>query len=468
MIVLSQYKNQKIGVFGLGKAGDATIEALIAGGASVYAWDDNETSCKRTAEKFSGKIVVEAFAKWPWSEIKTLVLSPGVPLTHPTPHAVVEMAEQNACEIIGDIELLYRACPDAKYVGITGTNGKSTTTTLIGHILKTAGLKVEIGGNLGTAALSLAPLGRDGIYVLELSSYQLDLLKTTRFNVAAFLNVTPDHLDRHGSMEGYVAAKMHVFDRQTQADTAVIAVDDTYTQAVASSQLLVASKVKVIQVSAKHELANGIYVKDGVIYDKTGNGQLVTGNILSITTLTGRHNWQNAAIAYGVAKACAVAPDDIYAAMKTFGGLRHRLQMVATINGVRFINDSKATNADATSHALAPYNTIYWIAGGKQKEGGITPLESYFPHITHAFLIGAAQDEFAGTLEGRVPYTRCGTLQKALQDAAEKAFAERKPDAVVLLSPACASFDQWKSFEERGDAFCSMVETMAQGKHHAS
>jgi UDP-N-acetylmuramoylalanine--D-glutamate ligase len=449
MITLSHCAQQKIAVFGLGKAGEATIAALLAGGAQVFAWDDKPADIQA---------YIMHYDQWPWDDIASLVLSPGVPLTHPKPHAVVEKARQHGVEIIGDIELLYRQCPEATYVGITGTNGKSTTTTLIGHILKSAGLKVEVGGNLGTAALSLAPLGKDGVYVLELSSYQLDLVKTTRFNIAAFLNIAPDHLDRHGSMEGYVAAKMHIFDRQTRDDTAVIAVDDEYTKEVASCQLLVASKVKVVKASAQRELEDGIYAKDGVISDHSGNQQLVTGNLSSIETLTGRHNWQNAVVAYGVAKACGVASDTIYAAMSTFAGLRHRLQLVATINGVRFVNDSKATNADAASHALAPYQSIYWIAGGKAKEGGIVPLAPYFTHIRHAFLIGAAEADFAKTLEGKVAYTRCGTLEMAFKKASEHAFADKVSGAVVLLSPACASFDQWKSFEHRGDAFCDLVE----------
>ena len=451
MIEVSEYKGQQVGVFGLGKAGEAAVKSLQAGGAEVFAWDDKLTAG------------APHFSSWPWETLKALVMSPGVPLSHP----VVALAKKHNCPVIGDIELLYRACPKARYVAITGTNGKSTTTTLIGHILKSAGVKTEIGGNLGTPALALAPLGADGTYVLELSSYQLDLVKTTRFNVAAFLNVTPDHLDRHGSMEGYVAAKRHIFDRQQKDDVAVIAVDDEYTKEVARGQLSGASKAKIIQVSAQIELKGGVHVKRGILYDSTDNWQPATGNLNGIVTLTGKHNWQNAAVAWAAARACGVAPEKIYAAMQSFAGLKHRLQLVATIHGVRFINDSKATNADATSHALAPYDTIYWIAGGKPKEGGIAPLAKYFPKIAHAFLIGEAESDFARTLEGKAPYTRCGTLKTAVEKAAAMAFAGKKSGAVVLLSPACASFDQWKNFEERGDAFCAMVEDLGS-KRHAS
>ena len=265
MITVKAYANQKIGVFGLGKAGEATIASLLAGGAQIFASDDSAESCKRASGKFAGNVEFLPVEQWPWEQIKALVLSPGVPLTHPKPHASVELAKKYGCPVIGDIELLYLSCPHARYVGITGTNGKSTTTTLIGHILKEAGLVVEVGGNLGTAALSLNALDKGGIYVLELSSYQLDLLHTARFNVAAFLNVTPDHLDRHGSMEGYVAAKKHIFERQKADDTAVVAVDDAYTKAVAA-ELKKGKQQRVVEVS-QAPLGEGIFVDKGVLHD---------------------------------------------------------------------------------------------------------------------------------------------------------------------------------------------------------
>lgn len=465
MITVTEYTHQAVGVFGLGKAGEATVASLAAGGAKVFAWDDKGMDGGRWAvDKDDAAIRHLSFVDyhdWPWAELKALVLSPGVPLTHPKPHAVVEMARRHGVPVLGDIELLYRACPKAKYVAITGTNGKSTTTTLIGHILKSAGLTVEVGGNLGTAALSLQPLGKEGIYVLELSSYQLDLVHTTRFNVAVFLNVTPDHLDRHGSMEGYVAAKMHMFDRQQAGDVAVIAVDDAYTAGIVNQTLETKKEATLINVSAKSRLSGGVYVEAGKLVDTAFPDSRFP---IPDACLPGRHNWQNAAAAWAVARVCGVVPEQIYAAMKTFPGLRHRLQLVATIRGVRFINDSKATNADATSHALAPYESIYWIAGGKPKEGGIDALSSFFPKIAHAFLMGQAEEAFARTLDGQVPYTRCGTLKTAVEKAAGMAWRDGKPHAVVLLSPACASFDQWKNFEERGDAFCAYVEALA----HAS
>lgn len=461
MIALTAYNAALVGVFGLGKAGEAAIAALCAGGAEVYAWDDRPAATSRE------RVHMLDFKQWPWQRLKALVLSPGVPLTHPQPHPVVTMAKQFGVPVIGDVELLWQACPQAHFVAITGTNGKSTTTTLIGHLLKSAGRTAEIGGNLGTPALALEPLGQGGHYVIETSSYQLDLLKSAHFNVAVWLNITPDHLDRHGSMEGYVAAKRHIFERQDMADVAIIGVDDAYSRVVAES-LKQQKHQRVVEISVAREVAGGVYVKDGVLHDDM-QGKVQRFDLRSIETLPGKHNWQNAAAAYAAARCCGVAPEEIYKAMQGFAGLRHRLQLAGVIHGVRFINDSKATNADATSNALAAYEPIYWIAGGKPKEGGIVSLAEYFPKITHAFLIGQAEEEFARSLQGKVPYTLCGTLDVALKQAAHMAFTERKKNAVVLLSPACASFDQFKNFEERGDMFCELVETLAAGaKLHAS
>lgn len=446
MIALSRYQGKKVGVFGLGKAGDATVAALVAGDAEVFAWDDGEASRKALSGKFGNAVQLSAFAEWPWEQLSFVCISPGVPFTHPKPHDVISLAEQNKCPVLGDIELLYQHQPEATYVAITGTNGKSTTTTLIAHILNEAGKQVQVGGNLGTPVLAFDALSRGGVYVIETSSYQLDLLRSTRFNVAAFLNITPDHLDRHGDMDGYVAAKMHIFDRQQPGDVAVVAVEDEYTRKV-SATLKARSAQKLVEVTATETL-HGI-------------------DLRNIPTLTGRHNWQNAAVAYAVAAACGVSHDVIARAMQSFAGLAHRLEMISTVCGVRFINDSKATNADATANALAPFKNIYWILGGKPKAGGIESLSAYFPQVSHAFLIGEAADQFAVTFGDKVKYTLCGTLDKAVEKAAAMAFAEQKKNAVVLLSPACASFDQFKNFEERGDAFRALVLNLDQQMKHS-
>jgi UDP-N-acetylmuramoylalanine--D-glutamate ligase len=461
MITLRSYQDKKLGIFGLAKAGSATIASLLTGGAQLWAWDDKEDSRMAIERQYGqGKLQLVKPEDWPWKALNALVLSPGVPLTHPQPHATVTLAREHDVRIIGDIELLCEAQPHARKIGITGTNGKSTTTSLIGHILQSAGRKTEVGGNLGTAALSLAPLGSDGCYVLELSSYQLDLLEAAHFNISLLLNVTPDHIDRHGDMQGYVAAKSHIFERQTKNDMALVSIDDDYARSVYAG-LKQTTKAQLVAVSVTQELKQGVFVdKEGMLHDKLEPGQNIIVNLTDIVNLTGRHNWQNAAFAYAACRLYGLPTRDIEKGLRSFPGLRHRLQLAATIHGVRFINDSKATNADATSNALAPYAHIYWIAGGKAKEGGIKSLDRFFPSIVHAFLIGEAQDEFAVTLEGKVPYTRCKTLANAFAAASEKAFAEHKEGAVVLLSPACASFDQWKNFEERGDAFCRMADAL--------
>ncbi len=461
MITLRHYQDKKVGIFGLAKAGTATVASLTSSGAEVVAWDDKEESRKACAPYVAeGKVRLISPELWPWKELDAVVVSPGVPLTHPEPHPVVAQARKASVRVIGDIELLCEAQPHAPIIAVTGTNGKSTTTSLIGHILRSAGYKAEVGGNLGIPALSLAPVSNNECYVLELSSYQLDLVQTAHFNIAVLLNVTPDHLDRHGSMEGYIAAKSRIFDRQTRHDYAIVGVDDDYSCSVYAA-LKQTSKARLVGVSVLHDLKQGIFVdKEGMLRDKMDMEHPAVVNLGNITHLTGRHNWQNAAFAYAACKLYGLSTRDIEKGLRTFPGLRHRLQVAATLHGVRFINDSKATNADATSHALAPFADIYWIAGGKPKEGGIASLTRFFPHVIHAYLIGEAEEQFAKTLEGQVPYTRCGTLARAFEMATEKAFTDRKPGAVVLLSPACASFDQWKNFEERGDAFCTLAEKL--------
>jgi UDP-N-acetylmuramoylalanine--D-glutamate ligase len=279
--------------------------------------------------------------------------------------------------------------------------------------------------------------------------------------VAVLLNVTPDHLDRHGDMEGYLAAKMHIFDRQTKDDVAAVAVDDAYTQSVART-LISRRGVRVIPASVKETVKRGVYVDaQGVLHDVTEGRESFTFDLKrEAPRLPGKHNWQNAAVSYIAARACGVAPEAIAEGLRSFKGLVHRMEWVAEIDGVTFINDSKATNAEATANALEPYENIYWILGGKPKEGGIESLGAYFPRIAHAFLMGQAAQEFARTLEGKAPYTQCGELKHAFEEASLMALREKKPGAVVLLSPACASWDQWKNFEERGDAFCEMVRKL--------
>ncbi|MGE0153994.1 MAG: UDP-N-acetylmuramoyl-L-alanine--D-glutamate ligase [Reyranellaceae bacterium] len=459
MIDLAALQKSRFAVLGLARSGLATARALQAAGIDYAAWDDD--AAKRDAAQAQGVRIADPLQA-DWSAMDALVISPGIPHTFPQPHPVASRAKQARKPIIGDIELLARAAAPAgaKFVGITGTNGKSTTTALIGHVLKQAGRRVEVGGNLGQPALDFAMLGRDGIYVLEMSSYQLELVEHLRCNVAVLLNVTPDHLDRHGGMAGYIAAKRHIFDNQTADDAAVIGIDSEPTRALAE-ELARQGGRKIVRIAVGHQVAGGVYAIDGVLHDgDTG----FAVDLRPILTLPGAHNWQNACAAYAACRALGVASADIAAGLRSYPGLPHRQERVAEIAGIAYVNDSKATNADAAEKALSSYDTIYWIAGGRPKEGGIEPLRPHFPRLAHAFLIGEAADGFAATLQGAVAFTQCGTLEKALQAAHALAQRERRSGAVVLLSPACASWDQWPSFEARGDAFRAQAQALAKGE----
>jgi UDP-N-acetylmuramoylalanine--D-glutamate ligase len=443
-----------VAVFGLARSGIRAALALVASGARVWAWDDSVAA--RQVAGAAGVPLVDLYA-CDWSKPAALVLSPGIPLEFPKPHPVAALAKDRECPIIGDIELMARAALDARFIGITGTNGKSTTTALIGHILAEAGKRTEVGGNLGRPALDLPPLGDDGVYVLELSSYQLELTYSLVCDVAVLLNITPDHLDRHGGMAGYIAAKTRIFDRQAVRQTAVIGVDDEHCKAI-WQQLADQHWQRLVPISAERPIAGGVYAENGrLIDDRDGKAEVVL-ELAQATRLPGTHNWQNAAAAYAAAAALGLDAQTIAAGLISYPGLAHRQELVATIGNVRYINDSKATNADATAKALACYQPIYWIVGGKPKETGLAGLEPFYSRIAHAFLIGEAAEKFGQALAGQVPASQCGTLASALAAAHRMAQAERRPGAVVLLSPACASFDQFANFEERGDMFRRLVQ----------
>ena len=453
MIEVTRYRNESIAVMGLARSGLAAAEALARGGARVLAWDD--APARREAAAAAGVPIVDLTTA-DLNGVRALVLSPGIPHTHPRPHPAAARARSAGIPVIGDIELLAESRPAARYVGITGTNGKSTTTALIGHVLAAAGRRVAVGGNLGMPALRLDALEADGIYVLEMSSYQLELTPSLAFDVAVLLNITPDHLDRHGGMAGYVAAKEHIFARQGPQQAAVIGADDATCRDIAGR--LAAQGRRVVPISAERPVAGGVYAAEGQLIDDMAREMRPVLDLASATRLPGRHNWQNAAAAYAVARCLGVDAASAAAAIAGFGGLAHRQELIATVDGVRYVNDSKATNADATAKALACTDDIYWIAGGKPKEGGIAELAPYFPRIRHAFLIGEAAADFAQTLGTRVPHTLAGTLDKAV--AAARAAARSQGGATVLLSPACASFDQFSDFEARGAAFRHLVEAL--------
>ncbi|MDI1284868.1 MAG: UDP-N-acetylmuramoyl-L-alanine--D-glutamate ligase [Reyranella sp.] len=452
MIDLAVLKGSSFVVLGLARSGLSTVRALAAAGIECVAWDDNPPSREQAVGM--GATLVEP-AAIDWSRVSALIISPGIPNRLPTPHPAAVAARAAGKPILCDVELLARAEPKARFVAITGTNGKSTTTALIGHILEEAGMRSEVGGNIGRGALDLAPLGVGGVYVLELSSYQLELLATFRANIAIWLNITPDHIDRHGDMAGYVAAKKNIFARQQSGDCAVIGTDDEPSRAI-EREIAGRPGVTCVPLALDAPVAGGISYRAGMLIDADG----YTVDFSDVPTLPGDHNAQNAAAAWAACRWLDVPREKIVAGLRSYQGLPHRQERVASVGNAVYINDSKATNADATARALSSYRNIYWILGGQAKEGGVAPLAAYFNRILHAFLIGEASDLFASQLRGKLPYTRCGDLQSAL-DAAH-AYAQREGGApsVVLLSPACASWDQWKSYEHRGDAFRAMARAL--------
>jgi UDP-N-acetylmuramoylalanine--D-glutamate ligase len=452
MIDLAILEGSSFVVLGLARSGLATVRALRAAGIDCTAWDDNAAS-RDAAAQLGARIADPATIDW--SSITALVISPGIPSTLPVPHPVAVAARAAGKPIICDVELLGRAQPQARFVAITGTNGKSTTTALIGHILQQAGARCEVGGNIGRGALDLDPLGDGGLYVLELSSYQLELLQTFHADIAVWLNITPDHIDRHGDLAGYVAAKKNIFARQRAGDCVVIGTEDEPSRDV-EREMAARSGIACVPVALDRPVANGISYRAGMLVDADG----YTVDFSDVLTLPGDHNAQNAACAWAVCRWLDVPRETIVAGLRTYPGLPHRQERVAAVGKVVYVNDSKATNADAAARALSSYDDIYWILGGQAKEGGVAPLASYFDRIRHAFLIGDATELFAGQLEGKLPYSRCGDLQSALNAAHALAQREAAGPAVVLLSPACASWDQWKSYEHRGDAFRAMARAL--------
>ncbi len=438
---------------GLGKSGLATARVLSQSGAQVLAWDDDEGK-RRSA---GGGFRVGDLTRCDWSKVSCLVWSPGIAHTHPRPHPVAVAARAAGVKIVCDVELLLRAEPNARVIGITGTNGKSTTTALIGHILKRCGIPAAVGGNLGTPVLEFDSQGDRGAYVIELSSYQLELTPSLGANVAVLLNITPDHLSRHGGMDGYMAAKRQIFANPKKPGIAVVGIDDDPCRAIAAEMAKLRER-PVIPVSVETNPAGGVFVKDGILFDATGGAAETVMDLQQAPALPGRHNWQNAAAAYVVARACGIERAAAVEAIRDFPGLPHRQELVAVIDGVRYVNDSKATNADAAEKAMACYSAIYWIAGGQAKEGGIASLAPLFPRVRHAFLIGEAAAAFGDTLLGSAPFTQSGNLATAVAEAAAMAARDRLRGAVVLLSPACASWDQFANFEERGDIFRQCVQ----------
>ena len=424
MIPVTIFAGRDVVVQGLGLSGIASVRALEAGGAKVFAWDDNE---KGRSEALAAGLVLTDLATVDWSRFAALVLAPGIPLTHPEPNWAIVRAKAAVVEVIGDIELFCRerakAGAPGKVVAITGTNGKSSTTALTAHLLSSAGKRVQLGGNIGKAVLELEPFAPALNYVLELSSYQIDLAPSLALDAAALLNITPDHLDRHGTFDNYARIKSQIFANLGAGATAVIGVDDEPSRAIADA---LRGQFAVKRVAVERIVETGVWAKDGVLHEMDGGKEL--------------------------AKASVIAEG-----LKSFAGLAHRMEQVARSGKVLFVNDSKATNADAAGKALASFTDIYWIIGGRPKEGGLAGLEPFFPKIARAYLIGEAAEAFARQLGDAVPHVHCGTLDRAVEAAAADAGRSSAKEPVVLLSPACASWDQFANFAKRGESFRAVV-----------
>lgn len=456
MIVADTFAGRNVALFGLGGSGLATAQALVQGGANLKAWDDNPDQVEKSAQM---GIPTGDLRELDWGTIDSFVLAPGVSLTHPLPHWSVELAINSGTEIIGDIEIFVREraqkAPDCPFIAITGTNGKSTTTALISHILDHAGYDVQMGGNIGTAILLLDAPSPDRIYVVECSSYQIDLAPSINPTAGILLNLSPDHLDRHGDMDHYAAVKERLV---AHSQTAIVGIDDPWCRAI--SERLQKSDIKCIPVSVEISLDDGLFLDETLIVQSVGQDNHVVANVDNIPTLRGKHNAQNAAAAIAACLSVGMSTDHIDEALKTFPGLKHRMQPVAQANDIVFVNDSKATNAEAAAPALASYEDIFWIVGGLPKDGGITSLSYLYTRVAKAFLIGEAAPSFAAELSDQVDFEIAHTIDLAVDHAFVQAIAYKNDTGktpTILLSPACASFDQFKNFEIRGDAFVDYV-----------
>lgn len=483
MIPITVYKDKTVALFGLGITGLSAAKALSAGGAKVIVWDENESRCATAQEQgFEVADLNEA----DWSQFDALLLSPGVPLTHPEPHWTVKKAQEFSVPIIGDTELffqefLHRGQQD-RVLALTGTNGKSTTTALTTHILNEAGETAIMGGNIGFGVLDMPDFASSDseagkIYVLELSSYQIDLTPSLCPTAAGLLNITPDHIDRHGTVEHYAEVKAKIFANLAEDNLAVISFDDVYCEQIA---LGLSTKSDVMFVSSEPNIGNGILLDDSgfTIISDRAQGRRV--DLSQASNLRGKHNAQNAAFAFLLASKVSDNFEGLVNGFHNFPGLEHRMQQIAHIieenpslnlkRTILFVNDSKATNAEASEQALKSFSEIYWIAGGVAKDGGIEGLTSHLGGVRHAFLIGESAADFADSLkQANVPFEICSDLETAVRQALLEALKVKEGEGAILLSPAAASFDQYPNFEVRGEAFSSIVEgiegvSMIQGQ----
>ena len=455
MITVTSFANKSVGVLGLGSSGLSAVRALEAGGSDVWAWDDLEE--KRENAKSLGFRLTNLYQS-DMTMIDTLILSPGISDRYPKPHPLTIRAREVGCVIICDIDLLARENNAARFIGISGTNGKSTTTALVGHIFNKENLQVEIGGNYGVPALDLQPLDSKGTYVLEISSYQLERIPCMELDIAILLNISADHLDRHGGMEGYIEAKKILFKRSKEGSKTIIGMEDSHCRNICIELMLERGVENIIPISASARMPGGVYVDNGILIDDLNNNKVSIIDLSNIPALLGKHNWQNATAAYAAARSIDIEPENIIDAFKSYTSLSHRQELIKSDGGIAFINDSKATNIDSAAKALVCYDNIHWIVGGLFKEENLGALQYVLNNVEHAYLIGSNLDKLENLLRPFFPVSRCGDLEKAFHTAYHNASL-CKP-STILLSPACASFDQFRNFEERGDTFRYLIETL--------
>lgn len=465
MIPVTAVSGQTIAVLGLGRSGRATAAALREGGATVIAWDDSADT--RAQAESEGWTLADLTRDKTWdTQIDALITSPGIPHLYPAPHPAIAQALARGVPVDNDIGLFFRSFATGAWddfdipprvICVTGSNGKSTTTALIHHILQSAGRPTQMGGNIGTGVLSLDPPGDGEVVVLELSSYQTDLARALTPDVAVFTNLSPDHMDRHSGMGGYFAAKRRLF-AEGGPDRCVVGVDEAEGRYLANQMGQGPQDDRVIRVSVDARLDGfgwAVSARKGFLSEWRKGRQVASIDLREVTGLPGAHNHQNACAAYAACRAVGLAPREIEAAFHDFAGLPHRSQTVATIDGVRWVNDSKATNVDAAEKALLAFDNIRWIAGGLGKEGGIAALAPHLGRVAKAYLIGHSARDFALQL-GNTPHEVVDTMDAAVARAA----AEAQPGDTVLLAPACASFDQYPNFEKRGEHFTALVKAI--------
>ncbi len=457
MIKLPFLKDKSVGIVGCGITGIATIKACLASGANVYAWDDSKAK-RDHAESIGTKLLHPD--SFDLNQLDYLLWSPGIKHHGPNAHPIAKRAKDSNLPLYSDIDFLRLAKPNCKLICITGTNGKSTTTSLIGHIIKEAGANVQIGGNLGTAALELEDLPDDGIYVLELSSYQLDLSKQLNSDVSILLNISPDHLDYHGSMDEYAKAKAKIFQMKDQTSTAIIGVDDEWSQSIYQNLNEKNICTHIHQISITDPFKSDVMITHGWLHFNDSLKQVI--NLNNLLYLPGSHNWQNISFAIKACEAINIDTLDIIKGIMTFSGLEHRQKIIFQEDNIKYVNDSKATNIDAASRALACYQNIYWIAGGRAKHPGLDGIEPYLSNIVHVFLVGESANDFATWLDKKLKYTICETIDRPVEKARRMAACHNSPKAVstILLSPAAASFDQFPNFEARGDFYKDAVQRL--------